>query len=65
MNNDKDILLIAIFTFITVSIWIFFELTNTSKTDAVTPKFTEILKPLDPKLDQNTVNILNDRILYE
>lgn len=64
MDNDRDILLIAIFTFLTVSIWIFFELTKTSKTQTVASQYTEILAPLDPSLDIETVQLLNQRTSF-
>jgi hypothetical protein len=65
MDEDRDILIIAIFTFLTVSIWIFFELTKTSKSQAVTDQYTDVLKPLDPTLDSNIIKTLENRMIYK
>jgi hypothetical protein len=51
MNNDRDILLVAIFTFLTVSIWMFFELIKTTKTSTIAPTSQQLLLPLKPTID--------------
>lgn len=60
MDSDRDILLIAIFTFLTVSLWIFFELSKTSKIQSVT-QYNEVLTQLDPTLDTETVHRIYQR----
>lgn len=64
MDNDRDILLIAIFTCITISAWIFFELVQTAKTSTVTTNTAKLVKPINPKIDIDTLTILSERTLY-
>ncbi len=61
MKTDKDIFLISIFTFITVALWIAFELTKTTKTSTVTTRTQEIIKPLTPSIDTGTLDLLELR----
>ncbi len=61
MKTDKDIFLISIFTFITVALWIVFELTKTTKTSTVTTRTQEIIKPLTPAIDTVTLDVLELR----
>jgi hypothetical protein len=65
MDNDRDILLIAIFTFFTVFAWIFFELVQTSKTTTVTSATTSLLAPLETKIDVQTLNNLEQRKIFK
>ena len=57
MDNDRDILLISVFTFITVSLWITFELLKTVKTTTLTPSAQQIVVPLSPDIDTETLTI--------
>ncbi len=61
MKTDKDIFLISMFTFITVALWIVFELTKTTKTSTVTAHTQEIIKPLTPSIDTVTLDVLELR----
>ncbi len=61
MENDRDLLLISIFTFITVSLWVFFELVKTTKTTTISPSTQQVLVPLSPKLDTETLSELEKR----
>lgn len=65
MEDDRDLLLIAIFTFVTVSLWIFFELINTAKTTTVTSSTQEVLTPINPDIDTDVFNTLNERVTYK
>jgi len=65
MNNDKDILLITLFTFLTVTIWIFFELVKTTKTPTATGTSTEILSSINTNFDIETLNQLKNRVRLE
>jgi hypothetical protein len=65
MENDHDILLVAIFTFITVFVWIFFDLLKTSKTSTISATTQQIVEPLNPKLNTNILNDLSQRITYK
>jgi hypothetical protein len=64
MENDRDILLIAIFTFLTVTLWIFFELVKTSQTPTVTASTEALVKPIQTTFDSQTINMLQQRQLY-
>jgi hypothetical protein len=65
MDNDRDILLIAIFTFFTVFAWIFFELIQTSKTTTISESTTALLTPLESRIDAQTLNDLEQRKLFK
>ena len=64
MDNDRDILLVAIFTCITVSAWIFFELIQTSKTSTLSTNTTQLVKPMQTTIDINTLTTLSERTIY-
>lgn len=63
-ESDRDLLLITIFTFITVLLWIYFELVQTTKTSTNTPVVNQLIVPLTPKLDTDTLNILTTKKSY-
>ena len=64
MENDKDMLLVAILTFFTVFLWIFFEITKTTKTTTITPQVKEILSPINPDIDYETIDNIKLRQIY-
>lgn len=64
MKSDRDLLLISIFTFITVLSWIFFELVKTTKTSTVTSTVNQVITPLTPTLDTDTLNILEQKATF-
>lgn len=63
-GNDRDLLLISVFTFFTVTLWVFFEVLKTVKTTTVTESTTQIVQPLDPKLDIPTLQTIATRKQY-
>jgi len=63
-ESDQDLLLIAVFTFITVVLWIYFELVRTTKTSTNTSTVNQLIVPLTPKLDTDTLNILTTKKQY-
>lgn len=65
MENDRDILLIAIFTFFTVFAWIFFELAQTTKTSTIAESTQKLLIPLETKIDAETLSILEKRSIFK
>jgi hypothetical protein len=65
MENDRDILLIAIFTFFTVFAWIFFELVQTSKTSTIAQSTQNLLVPLETNIDSNTLSALEKKSQYK
>jgi hypothetical protein len=56
-ESDRDLFLVTIFTFITVLLWIYFELVRTTKTSTTTTVVNQLITPLTPKLDTDTLNI--------
>jgi hypothetical protein len=64
MDNDRDILLIAIFTCITVTAWIFFELVQTAKTSTLSTNTTQLVKPMQTTIDIKTLTTLSERTIY-
>jgi len=64
MKSDRDLLLISLFTFITVLSWIFFELVKTTKTSTVTSTVNQVITPLTPTLDTDTLNILEQKATF-
>lgn len=64
MNNDRDLLLVSIFTFLTVSLWVFFELVKTTKTTTVTTSVQKVIAPFTPNIDTDTLtNLVNRKTL--
>lgn len=63
-ESDRDLYLITILTFITVLLWIYFELVRTTKTSTNTPVVNQLITPLTPTLDTDTLNILTTKRTY-
>lgn len=63
-GSDRDLLLISVFTFFTVALWVFFEVLKTVKTTTVTATTTQIVQPLDPTIDVQTLDTLIARKQY-
>lgn len=61
MKNDRDIFIISLFTFLTVVSWITFEFLKTTKTTTVASNIQELVVPLDPVLDMDTLKILEQK----
>lgn len=60
-DSDRDLLLVSIFTFLTVFTWVVFELVKTIKTTTVDTPVQEIIKPLNPTLDTAILDTLQSR----
>lgn len=56
MNKNQDILYIAIFTLLTVFAWIIFEVYHTTVTTTVTEVQRQLVRPLDPVIDQTKLS---------
>lgn len=65
MENDRDILLVAILTFITVSLWIFFEFVKTTNTSTISSDLQQVLTPLNSSVDTSVLSILGERKIYK
>lgn len=64
MEDDRDLLLISLFTFLTVGLWIFFELVKTTKTTTLTPTVQQAITPLTPTLDTDILTVLENKQTY-
>lgn len=64
MSNDRDLLLISVFTFFTVCLWISFELLKTFKTTTISSTTQQIIVPLDPKIDGETLTAIANRKVF-
>lgn len=64
-DSDRDLLLVSIFTFLTVCSWVFFELIKTVKTSTVKTDTQQVIQPLNPKLDTGILDILEQRKSYQ
>ncbi len=63
-GNDRDLLLISVFTFFTVTLWVFFEVLKTIKTTTIAPQVTQIVVPLSPKLDSQVIQTIVTKKSY-
>jgi len=63
-GNDRDLLLISVFTFFTVTLWVFFEVLKTVKTTTITPQVTQIIVPLSPKIDSQILQTIATKKSY-
>jgi len=63
-DNDRDLLLISVFTFFTVTLWVFFEVLKTVKTTTITPQVTQIIVPLSPKIDSQILQTIATKKSY-
>lgn len=64
MEKDRDLLLVSIFTFLTISLWIFFELVKTTKTTTVSTKIQQIITPFNSTFDTDILKSLENRKTY-
>jgi hypothetical protein len=64
MEDDRDLLLIAVFTFFTVTLWVAFELVKTVKTTTVAKTTQQIVVPLSPKIDTDTLTTIANKKVY-
>lgn len=63
-NTDRDVLLLSVFTFLTVVLWIFFELAKTAKTTTVSAVVRQIVTPFSPKIDTDILTTIEGRTSY-
>jgi hypothetical protein len=62
--TDKDMLLVSVFTFLTVSLWIIFELVKTTKTAVISTTEQFVITPITSKFDIQTLSKIKDRPIY-
>ena len=61
MNTNKDTLVVAIFTLITVMAWIVFDVYHASVTSTVTEVQQSLMTPLDPQFDNQVISKMRNR----
>lgn len=64
MDNDRDILLVSVFTFLTIVLWVFFELVKTAKTSTTSTSVQQLIVPFQSTLDTDILKSLKDRKTY-
>jgi hypothetical protein len=64
MDNDRDLLLVSIFTFLTVLVWISLELIKTVKTTTVSTPVAQIVTTLSSTLDTQILSQIKQRKTY-
>ena len=65
MDKDRDVLLLSIFTFLTIVLWIVFELVKTVKTTTIAPLTQKLEKPFNPKINMDIVDSIVQRQSYD
>lgn len=63
-DADRDVLLLSLFTFLTVGLWIFFELIKTAKTTTVSTRVSQVITPFTPKIDTDILTVIQGRKTY-
>ena len=61
MDEERDLLLVAIFTTLTIFLWVFFELVKTSKTSSIATPLQQVVSPLTSKIDVTVIDELEKR----
>lgn len=61
MISQKDILIISIFSVMTVFIWIISDVYHAAATTQITPVQEKLIFPLNPAFDQQTIDIIRSR----
>lgn len=56
--NKKEILIIAIATFITLVAWVFFDIMHTRSNVEISTQLQEVIEPLDHNFDQEAIQLL-------
>lgn len=65
MDDDRDLLLIAVFTTLTVLLWVFFELVETTKTSTVARPLQNAVLPLTSKIDTSVLDLLETKQSFD
>ena len=65
MDEDRDLLLVAVFTTLTVFLWVFFELVKTTKTSTIGRPAQQIISPLSGKIDTDTLNVIGGKSTFD
>jgi len=61
MKTDRDLFIVTLIITITVCIWITFELLKTTKTSTVSQSTQNLIVPLTPAIDVDTLKVLEGK----
>jgi hypothetical protein len=61
MDEERDLLLVSIFTTLTIFLWVFFELVKTTKTSTIARPVQQVVSPLSSKIDVSILEELEAR----
>ncbi|MFZ5535640.1 MAG: hypothetical protein ACOY3M_05835 [Patescibacteria group bacterium] len=61
MDEERDLLLVSIFTMLTIFLWVFFELVKTTKTSTIARPVQQVVSPLSSKIDVSILEELETR----
>lgn len=59
--SSKDWLVLSILTFLTVATWTIYDIYHAAVTSTITPVQEEMIRPLDPTFDTETLRLLRER----
>lgn len=59
--SNKDWLLLSVITFLAVASWTIYDIYHAAVTSTITPVQSEMIKPLNPTFDLDTLNTLQSR----
>lgn len=65
MDEERDLLLVSIFTTLTIFLWVFFELVKTTKTSTISSPVQQVVSPLSGKIDTIVIDELESRRTME
>jgi len=64
-NSDRDLMLIAVFTTMTVALWVFFELIQTTRTSTVSRPLQKAVRPMTSVINTEVLETLRTKQTYE
>ena len=64
MKSERDLFIASIFIFLTVVSWITFELLKTTKTSTTPTTTQQLIVPLTPNVDVDTLKLLEAKKAY-
>lgn len=59
--NNRDIILLSIFTLLTVLLWMGFEAIHASQKSTITPQVNQQIKPITPSFDNKLLKQIKNR----
>jgi hypothetical protein len=65
MQEDRDLLLVAVFTALTIALWIFFDLVQTTRTTTISAPLQESVSQFSPNIDSKIFDTLESRQTFD